>query len=392
LEEDMPEEAAIDMTELTEGINQELDFAQRVFDDVSTKNRDLKQTPDLKAKMDDWLDSSSSVTLKRDEKGAIECDTCKGDPSDMVYPFWRHSKKTDGMKVKSFTVPAKTRFWNAKETTQCMKDKYILLLGDSTIVENLNDMVLLLAGGPKKVNPGQFYQDVTHVPHSGVLKYDTLEGEMVNTYTGRNRNQTVSLNGLNLHMKYRFTGAAKLAGNCGGLEVLLQDTVRQEIDSLVKNGGRKPDAIIIHSAMHDMCNAQLHKNHLKSFYGSIDKVGEEFIKPWVEQGIKVIWRGSYRFPAESQSIENPALGDYRVPAKLDLLAKETVEKHGGTYVDIADLLGNVHDESGCCSSIGSATTTFPHLGAVSVYHTPKAATFLSQLVSYKLLDAICPVL
>merc|ERR1719379_1531267 len=334
----------------------------------------------------------ASVTLKKGPTGTIECNTCQGDPSDMVKPFWRYSKKSEkmgGKEVKSFTVPAKTHFWNSKETSQCMKDKYILMLGDSTIVENLNDMILLLAGGPKKVNADKFYQDVTHQQHNGILKYNTAAGEMVSTYMSRNRNQSIELPGQNTLIKYRFTGAAKLAANCEGLEVLLQDKVRQEIDMLVANGGRKPDTIIIHSAAHDMCHTQLKKDHLSSFYGSIDKVGTELVKPWVEQGINVIWRGAYRFPDETQDIEQPKLGDYRIPAKLDYLARKTMLKHGAKYVDIASLIASVHDDSGCCSTIGATTATFPHLGAVSIYHNKKAATFLSQLVTYQMLDAIC---
>jgi hypothetical protein len=335
---------------------------------------------------------ASVLTVTKGANGAIQCEGCTGDSSDMVKPFWRFSKKSEkkgGTAVKSFTVPAKTHFWNSKETSQCMKDKYILMLGDSTIVENLNDMILLLAGGPKKVNADKFYQDVTHQQHNGILKYNTAAGEMVSTYMSRNRNQSISLPGQNTLIKYRFTGAAKLAANCEGLEVLLQDKVKQEIDMLVENGGRKPDTIIIHSAAHDMCHTQLKKDHLSSFYGSIDKVGTELVKPWVEQGINVIWRGAYRFPNEEQSVEQPKLGDYRIPAKLDYLAKKTMLKHGAKFVDTASLIANVHDDSGCCSTIGATTATFPHLGAVSVYHNARAATFLSQLATYQMLDAIC---
>jgi hypothetical protein len=377
-----------DVNQVAAAVSEEYQFTQNDVDDFYKTGMKLKAEQNWGSD----TNSKSTVTLSKTAAGTIKCDGCSGDTSDLVKPFWRYSKKTKksgGKGVNSFSVPANTRFYNSKDTTQCMKKKYILMLGDSTIVENLNDMILLLAGGPKKVNPDKFYQDVTHVPAHGLLQYDTPSGHMVNTYTARNRNQTVELKDEDLLVKYRFTGAAKLAGNCGGLEVLLEDQVKAEIEQLVENGGRKPDAIIIHSAMHDMCHSQVHKDHLSSFYQSIDRVGTELIKPWTQKGINVIWRGSYRFPKEEQTVDNPKLGDYRVPAKLDLMAKQTVEKNGGKFVDIADLLANVHDESGCCQTINSATTTFPHLGAVSVYHTPKASTFLSQLVSYKILDAIC---
>jgi len=381
-----------DQTQVLAAADEEFQFIQN---DVSANDDfNLLQKTNSQANWGfDKSDSTASVTLEKGASGTVKCDGCSGDTSDMVKPFWRFSKKTmrsGGKGVNSFSVPAKTHFYNAKDTMQCMKKKYILMLGDSTVVENLNDMILLLAGGPTKVSPDKFYQDVTHVPAHGVLEYDTPGGHMVNTYTARNRNQTVELKDQNLLVKYRFTGAAKLAGNCGGLEVLLEDQVKAEIEQLVENGGRRPDAIIIHSAMHDMCHSQVKKDHLSSFYGAIDRVGEELVKPWVKKGINVIWRGSYRFPKEEKTVDNPKLGDYRVPEKLDLLAKQTMEKHGGKFVDIADLLANVHDESGCCQTINSATTTFPHLGAVSVYHNKGAATFLSQLVSYKILDAICP--
>lgn len=386
LEEDEDNEVEeYDMFEVTKGVHDEFGFTQK---DGLSKARNFKESPGLKEKMDD--DSATSVVLNADSEGKIICDKCSGDTSDMVKPFWRLTKHAPkGKAVKSFSVPSATHFWNVEETRQCMKDKYVLFLGDSTTVENLNDMLLLLAGGPKKVSPGKFYSDVTHMPHTGQLKWNTEDGELLSTYTSRNRNQTVTMGGQKMLLKYRFAGAVKLAGNCGGLSTLLEESVKQEIANYVENGGRKPDVIVINSALHDMCNAQLHHNKLRSFYDSIDKVGEELIKPWVEQGIKVVWRGNYRFAKEAQDIVNPALGDYRVPEKMDLLAKETVEKHGASYVDIPDLIAHVHDDTGCCQTINSATTTFPHLGAVSVYHNPAASTFLSQLVTYKVLDSIC---
>lgn len=281
----MPEEE--DQDQLAAAVDQEFSFNHVVSDDFSDVLKPHLKVEDKEEGLEDSK-TSASITVKSTADGTIECEKCQGDTSDMVKPFKRLSKKSGSMNVKSFTVPAKTHFWNVKETTQCMKDKYVLLLGDSTIVENLNDMLLLLAGGPKKVDAAKFYQDVTHVPHNGELRFDTPAGEMINTYTARNRNETVVLKGQNLLMRYRFTGAVKLAGNCEGLSVLLDEKVNQEVKSMVENDGRKPDVIIIHSAMHDMCNTQLNKNHLNSFYGSIDKVGKEFIKPWVEQGIKVI--------------------------------------------------------------------------------------------------------
>merc|ERR1719316_1878381 len=97
-----------------------------------------------------------TTTVTKNAKGKAVCETCRGDPSDMIHPFYRYSmnlqrKRIYGEQIKSFEAPADTYFWNAKETAQCFKNKYVLMLGDSTLLENLNDIIMLLAGGPKEV-------------------------------------------------------------------------------------------------------------------------------------------------------------------------------------------------------------------------------------------------
>merc|ERR1719355_400311 len=75
-----------------------------------------------------------TTTVTKNGKGKAVCETCKGDPSDMIHPFYRYSmnlqrKRVYGEQIKNFEVPADTYFWNAKDTAQCFKNKYVLMLG-----------------------------------------------------------------------------------------------------------------------------------------------------------------------------------------------------------------------------------------------------------------------
>lgn len=349
-------------------------------------------------------EESGTVTVKRlgsktkfALSAKLQCDNCNGDPSDMAMPFYRYNGHQHEEVVNEFTVPEKTHFWNAADTASCLKDKYVLMLGDSTLLENTHDLIMLLGGGPKKMPMDKFYKELTKIPKEATLDhpakhdYPTDRGVLKTEWYARNRNATISLMEDNTLIKFRFIGSENLYGNCDGVSTLLKETVKKEINNMVENGGRKPDVIVIHSAAHDMCNSAKHKTSLKKTYKLMERVGSEVIKPWVEDGIQVIWRGSYRFPKERQDLEYAeSEQDFRFPKELDDTAKDAVEKNGGTFVDVADILANYHDSSGCCTTIKSATSTMPHVGSVSKYHDYRASTFLSQLSTYPILDGICP--
>jgi len=340
-------------------------------------------------------DLASGVTIGK-MNGKAQAPSGQGDATDMVHPFYRYSTRMEhkglwsGKQLSSFTVAKDTYFWNAKETAQCMKDKYVLFLGDSTLLENLNDLTLLLAGGPSKMPVGQMYLDFAQISAHRYTRYDTPNGVLQRT-NAWNRNMTMKMEAINTEVRFRFLGAVNLTDNCKGLKTILTEEVKKEVDLLVENGGRKPDAIVIQSASHDMCNSLYGKNHLESFFGAIDQVGSDYVKKWSQEGIKVIWRGNARFLGEDQTIDNPKVkNDMRYPKKMDDTAQKVITANGGKFIDVSDTLAHYHDETGCCKTIGSATTTFPHLGSVSVRQFSKASAFYSQLVTYKILDNICP--
>jgi len=344
-------------------------------------------------------DGAESVTVFKGSNGKPQChpsSQCHGDPSDMVHAFYRYSrllenkKMYDGAKISNFTVPASTKFWNAKDTQSCLKNKYVLMLGDSTLLENLNDIIMQLSGGPSRVSISKLHADFASMPKHSVRRYKTEHGFMKKD-NRMNRNQTIWLEDQNTLIRFRFVGAQKLEDNCEGLQAMFKDELHKEIDLLVENEGRKPDAIVMQSASHDMCNNLWAKNHIGSFFNSLPKVGNDFVSPWAKSGINVIWRGNYRFMGEDQNNMDPKVkNDMRYPKKMDDEAKKTMEENGGQFLDVASVLAGYSDETGCCKTISSATTTFPHLGSVSVRQFHKATAFFSQLASYRILDAICP--
>jgi len=332
----------------------------------------------------------------KNEKGEPQCmTTCNGDPSDMVHPFYRYStamkyNKTqrESRLIDSFTVAKDTHFFNAVDTKICLKDKYVMFLGDSTLGENLNDIEFLLAGGPKHVNPEKFMATVTTQTKS-TLSWETDKGQMTDRYETHNRKHSIKLKTQNINLKFYFTGATELDHNCDGISALLDPALQKRIDQYTETEGRQPDAIVMNSGPHDACRAWIKKDNYTTFFENVDKVGEEVIKKWTDKGIKVIFRGSYRFSGET-AVYDPKFGDNRIPADVDIAAKEMIERNGGTYVDAAKVLATTHDSSGCCSTIRASTIAMPHLGSVALFKNKKASIFLSQLVSFKILDGICP--
>lgn len=334
------------------------------------------------------LEDEAAITVKKGEDGLPVCqDTCRGDPSDMSHPFYRYTKDLGPKHLDSFTVANDTHFFNVADARQCLKDKYVLFLGDSTLSENLNDMEFLLAGGPQKVKLESFMWAVATQTKSK-LSWDTDKGSMHATYFYRNRQkETTYENGA--RMKFYFIGATKLTENCGGISSMLDAHVQTQVAAFIKDVGRKPDVIVMTSGAHDNCHAWLSKDQYSSFYESIEEVGKRVIKPWSEQGIKFLWRGSYMFPGE-KAVDNPSFGDTRIPKKVEEAAKQTVEKYGGQYLDMSKVLGTTHDDSGCCGKIADTTVAMPHLGSIEMFKNKKASVFVSQLMTYKILDAICP--
>jgi len=336
-----------------------------------------------------FLLKGKGLTVKKGETGLPVCEgECRGDPSDMVHPFYRYTKETKAVNLDSFTVAKDTHFFNVADTATCLKNKYVLFLGDSTLGENLNDVEYLLAGGPTHIKMDSFMWAVTTQTRS-TLSWETEKGKLVDKFDVRNRKHGVKFKSQNTDLKFYFTGATELAHNCDGISAMLDAGLQKRINDYTSAEGRKPDAIIINSGPHDACRAWIKKDNYTTFYDNVDKVGQQVVKKWVDQGIKVIFRGSYRFTGET-AVENPKFGDNRIPAAIDDAAKTMIEKYGGTYVDAAGVLASTHDSSGCCSTIRSTTVSMPHLGSVALFKNQKASIFASQLITYKLLDAICP--
>jgi hypothetical protein len=362
-------------------IDQEMDMFSKDTRSYNTEGRVLTHN---------FLLKSSGLTVKQGEDGAPVCASdCKGDPSDLVHPFYRYNKDSKNpTTVDSFTVAKDTHFFNAADTAACVKDKYVLFLGDSTLGENVNDIEYLLAGGPHKVKAESFMWAVT-TQTKAKLSWDTEKGTMTDTFDVRNRKHGIKFKTQNTDMKFYFTGATELSHNCDGISAMLDKQLRKRISEFTESTGRKPDAIVMNSGPHDACRAWIKKDNYTAFFENVDQVGREVIKPWVDQGIKVIFRGSYRFSGET-AVRNPKFGDNRIPKEIDDAAQAMVEKYGATFVDSAAILANTHDSSGCCSTIRASTVAMPHLGSVALFKNQKASIFLSQLVTYKILDAICP--
>ena len=180
-------------------------------------------------------------------------------------------------------------FRGSTPTRACLKDKNLLFLGDSTMAEAMDDIVILLSGigrNASVLDPYLFESSqTTHVPHPPYKRID-LPNNITVEYFGGRRNMTITSNVLGLHIRFRFIGHHKLFQNYGGILTFFHPDFAAELACLLGgNGCLRPSVIVLNSGLHD---ARGH-NNATTFAFHLNKL---FAKLKVLPATRVIWKSN----------------------------------------------------------------------------------------------------
>ena len=114
-----------------------------------------------------------------------------------------------------------TTLYDTSKIRQCFKDKYIVILGDSSLIETTHDMILLLT--KLADNDNSLHKYLTNCIGHGYkprtefkFNSDSVATVQLDKKTGH-RNLTYTLPEYNIRIRYRFTGGNALASNNDGI-------------------------------------------------------------------------------------------------------------------------------------------------------------------------------
>jgi hypothetical protein len=289
---------------------------------------------------------------------------CKGDVSDIVEPFYRYRDEKP-LQVPFFEVSEKTNFWSSSSTKECLRGKTVLFLGDSTMTESVEDLLLLLTGDVANVSA--FAESVTTVTGQKHMTWSSHLGEVHANFLHTHRNLTITMPDDKIVLKHRFMGHVDLNDNMMGVTTFLDESVKSEIQGYLS--ALRPDVIVV--------NSGLHNENATYFEQYFPQVARENVMPWLDAGIRVVWKSNMFY--SSWGNENDMV-------KMNLLAKDTLAGTGVEWVSVNDALDALQQFSDITFQ---DTPHFPHIGMIAKYHDAQASIFPSQFLTFKLLDAIC---
>jgi hypothetical protein len=156
-------------------------------------------------------------------------------------------------------IPAfatENHFFDMVKTRRCLKQRQVLLLGDSTMGELFHDLAIILSGvGRNTTELNNYVNEATENKHDAehyLWNYTLPEDTLVKFYCCR-RNLTVDIPDEGIKLHFRFTGHYNLVGNYGGVYTFLDENFRDELICLLGlvKGCKEPDLIVINSGLHD---------------------------------------------------------------------------------------------------------------------------------------------
>ena len=187
--------------------------------------------------------------------------------------------------------------WGSEWTRDCFLRKRILFMGDSTMEETMDDLVLLLSGiGANRTVMYQYLFEsslASHV-HPPYKRID-LPGNITVEYFGGRRNITVTSKQLNMHLRYRSVEYHQQSNNFEGVLTYFHKNFDDEFACLLGRrsgfGCVKPRIIVINSGLHD---ARGH-NNVTMFAFYLEKLFA-FLQNTTIPRPRVIWKSNVLSP------------------------------------------------------------------------------------------------
>mmetsp|Transcript_22262 Transcript_22262/g.31982 ORF Transcript_22262/g.31982 Transcript_22262/m.31982 type:complete len:311 (+) Transcript_22262:51-983(+) len=228
----------------------------------------------------------------------------------------------------------KSRDWyDRKRAGECFRNKKVLIFGDSSTQETVEELFLLLGG-----NATYFGDFNGHEQH---------------------RNQLIDVLELNSTLRFRWFGHAIITSNFGGVESMLSQTIEKELYCLLGISDFEhcvsPHIIVIQSSHHDV--------NYEEFYGGKLHLFMELLQKAQERGSKVYWKGSGTFVNRNPIIDR--LNEYAAPI---------ANQYGVDFINMTTAFCEVES----FMNLSTYFSTYPHVGMNGHEDEMVFSNFLTQ--------------
>ena len=272
-----------------------------------------------------------------------------------------------------------TTVYDTNKTRACLKDKYIVILGDSSMAETTHDIIFLLsrmvvhddifnrylAKCVGHLTPPYDNSNVFNIPNDSIfsVELDRRSGH---------RNLTFTLPDYNIHIRYRANGGNKLADNAHGIPGMLIGSALNEYLCLLGDPATacpKPDIVLIKSGHHDT-------GHISQSIHAMSKLFN-ILNHTKNRGSKIYW-----LETTDYSSHNRGLTD------LNTAAKRYCIDYGIHYIptdNIAKIYNNTLYNETLTKDVFKSSTA--HIGAIR--YKGKESLVLTSYMTQNLLQHIC---
>ena len=246
--------------------------------------------------------------------------------------------------ILEHVTPAFVTFRNHKlydqaRTETCLRDRNILILGDSVSEELVFDIGTLLSGIGKY--PDDFDKFIINKagdmdPTLTNITLKIPNSKLSIRFDHGRRNVTLIDSWAHVRVRHRFTGHAHLSGNDLGIQTFFRPEFQEELDCLLGFSDDhincpKPDTIIFNSGLHDPRGNAFYNN---AFEDSLVKL----VKMW-KQRYASLRKGNVNFIFKG----NTGLGPEDGPKmeKLNEISERVMNYFDLSFVDISNVTAYV---------------------------------------------------
>lgn len=319
----------------------------------------------------------------------------KCEPSD--YELCKLSDFSTIPYISGKVISSQTLHWlSTSLVRQCLSNQYVLMLGDSTMVENVDDLSILLSGiGNDSLKLNEYIQSSTHV-HNLFQRYID-HSDVHQDYYSNHRNMFINISSLNISIKFRFTGHYNPTGNGLGIKTFLASEFDDELMCLLGekynryNQRRKmcpkPTILLINSNVHDFHISLIeYENYL---YKALNKI----LSMVRFNETRLFWKGTLvMLPVLEQYYDFRKILDSKTVAivklimERELIATKVLQDLNITYINITQIL---YDIPRLSSNVLEFTPDFVHVGSIANYRNNKSVGTISMLATQAILYSIC---
>ncbi len=216
------------------------------------------------------------------------------------------------------------QYLNYKRARGCLQNKKLLLLGDSTMTELADDLILLLANTNRESLESYIYDRCT--PGVYTLKSrDSTRTVVERTLPLKaHRHLSAHCDASNTSIRLHYTGHYNIFENRYGIRTFFHPQFTRIFEEYL---AWKPDIIIVNSGLHDVSTTS------DTFQRNVRRLADKLEKT----GARVFWKGSIWLPVDIDDVPSKEKLLY-----FDSLAREEFLSRNLSYVDVAHVMQQIY--------------------------------------------------